>query len=116
MGKRGVTNSRHKDPNGVLFQKLNVIRLYTPWKEGGRGLISIQECVESEHKSLDSYWKSEETHLKYVVKSKNLLKESTDNKREYRKSELKETSKATETTAASWTVWEGDKRFVVLVD
>ena len=33
----------------------NVTRLYLPRKEGGRGLISIGECVNKESKSLHGY-------------------------------------------------------------
>ena len=31
---------------GALHHKLDVDRLYTPRKEVGRGLISIEDCVE----------------------------------------------------------------------
>ena len=33
--------------NGCMHTRSNVARLYLPRKEGGRGLISIEECVEA---------------------------------------------------------------------
>ena len=40
---------------GVLHPKLDVDRLYMPRKEGGRGLISIQDCVELAIRGLEVY-------------------------------------------------------------
>jgi hypothetical protein len=37
--------------NGCLQTMSNVARLYLPRKEGGRGLIGIEECVTKERKS-----------------------------------------------------------------
>ena len=42
--------------NGCLHTKTNVANLYLPRKEGGRGLISIEECVRKESKSFHSYF------------------------------------------------------------
>ena len=41
--------------NGCMHTGSNVARLYLPRKEGGRGLISIEECVSEERKSLHGY-------------------------------------------------------------
>ena len=40
---------------GALHPKSNVERLYIPRKEGGRGLISIEDCVELAIKGLEVY-------------------------------------------------------------
>ena len=51
--------------NGSLHLRENVGRLYLARKEGGRGLISCEECVNVEVQSLDKYLsKSEEWMLK----------------------------------------------------
>ena len=41
--------------NGCMHTTSNVARLYLPRKEGGRGLISIEECIVKESKSLHGY-------------------------------------------------------------
>ena len=47
--------------NGSLHRRGNVGRLYLAKKEGGRGLISCEECVNVKMQSLDKYLsKSEE--------------------------------------------------------
>ena len=38
--------------NGCMHARSNIVRLYLPRKEGGRGLISMEECVVKESKSL----------------------------------------------------------------
>ena len=40
---------------GALHPKLDVDRLYIPRKEGGRGLISTEDCVELAIKGLEVY-------------------------------------------------------------
>ena len=46
---------------GALHPKSDVDRLYMPRKEGGRGLISIEDCVESAIRGLEvSVHRSEE--------------------------------------------------------
>ncbi len=52
------------------FRKLSSVdRLYMKRKDGGRGLISVEECVNSEEKSLTEYVvRSEEWMLKEVAK------------------------------------------------
>ena len=47
---------------GTLHPKSDVDRLYIPRKEGGRGLISIEDCVELAIRGLEVYvHESEET-------------------------------------------------------
>ena len=48
---------------GTFHRKGDVDRLYLPRKEGGRGLISVEDCVRMEEKSL----------VKYVCESKERL-------------------------------------------
>ena len=40
---------------GALHPKSDVDRLFIPRKEGGRGLISIQDCVELAIRGLEVY-------------------------------------------------------------
>ena len=40
---------------GALHPKSDVDRLYIPRKEGGRGLISIEDCVELAIRGLEVY-------------------------------------------------------------
>ena len=68
--------------NGTLHPRANVDRLYLKRNEGGRGLISVEECVKMEEKGLSEYVKaSEEPMLKEVVKE-NILREN-ETKDEY---------------------------------
>ena len=43
--------------NRALHSRSNVARLYLKRKEGGRGLISIEECIKGECISLSDYVK-----------------------------------------------------------
>ena len=45
----------------VCTPRCNIARLYLPRKEGGRGLISIEECVRKESKSLHGHLTEETT-------------------------------------------------------
>ena len=59
--------------NGSLHPKGNVGRLYFARKEGGRELISCEECVNVEVQNLDKYLsESEEWMLKFVAREKRL--------------------------------------------
>ena len=59
--------------NGCLHPRSNVGRLYLPRKEGGRGLISCEDCVKVETQSLDKYVStSEEWMLKFVAAERGL--------------------------------------------
>ena len=53
--------------NGTLHPRANVSRLYLPRKDGGRGLIGCEDCVDSETKGLNEYVvNSNEWMLKWV--------------------------------------------------
>ena len=54
---------------GVFHQKGDVDRLYLPRKDGGRGIISVEDCVKSEEKNLKVYVRnSKERLMKEVAK------------------------------------------------
>ena len=64
--------------NGCLRTRSNVARLYLPRKEGGRGLIGIEECVRRERKSLHGYLReSTEWMLQAVSKEKVTVEEES---------------------------------------
>ena len=48
---------------GALHPKSDVHRLYIPRKEGGRGLISIEDCVELAIRGLEVYVHGSEERL-----------------------------------------------------
>ena len=48
---------------GALHPKSDVDRLYIPRKEGGRGLISTEDCVELAIRSLEVYVHGSEERL-----------------------------------------------------
>ena len=48
---------------GALHPKSDVNRLYIPRKEGGRGLISIEDCVELAIRGLEVYVHESEERL-----------------------------------------------------
>ena len=61
--------------NGSVHPRGNVVRLYLVRKEGGRGLIRCEECVNMEVQRLDKYLsESEEWVLEFVAGEKGLSK------------------------------------------
>ena len=48
---------------GALHPKSNVVRLYIPRKEGGGGLIPIEDCVELAVRGLEVYVHGSEERL-----------------------------------------------------
>ena len=75
--------------NGCMHTRSNVARLYLPRKEGGRGLISIEECVRKESKSLYSYFRENtEWMLPAALTEKVLVEE--ENLQGYQKRKQKE--------------------------
>ena len=61
--------------NGCLHTRSKVARLYLPRKEGGRGLIGIEESVRKERKSLYGYLTQHENrNLRKIKDGLNLLK------------------------------------------
>jgi hypothetical protein len=81
-----------------LHPRANITRLYMKRKVGGRGLISIEDCVAGEKRSLDFYLaSSEEVLLKYVARVNGLEKDNIEDKKAYQKrveNEKKEKVKA----------------------
>ena len=63
----------------------NVARLYLPRKEGGRGLISIEECVVKESKSLNGYL-GETTELILQAALNEKVLDEEENLQDYKKS------------------------------
>ena len=64
--------------NGCLHTRSNVARLCLPRKEGGRGPITIKECVRRESKSLHGYLReSTECMLQAALKEKVIVEEES---------------------------------------
>ena len=64
--------------NGCLHTRSDVARPYLPRKEGGRGLIGIEECVRRESKSLHGYLReSTEWMLQAALKEKVIVEEES---------------------------------------
>ena len=64
--------------NGFLHTRSNVARLSPPRKEGGRGLIGIEECVRRESKSLHGYLReSTEWMFQAALKEKVIVEEKS---------------------------------------
>ena len=73
---------------GALHPKSDVDRLYLPRKEGGRGLISIKDCVELAIRGLEVYVHGSEERLIQAARDKidgleaaSVLKKSKKEKR-----------------------------------
>ena len=64
--------------NGCLHTRSNVARLYLPRKEGGRGLIGIEECVRRESKSFHGHLReSTEWMLQAALMEKVIVEEES---------------------------------------
>ena len=68
--------------NGAFNRKSGVGRLYLKRKEGGRGLISVSDCVACERRNLCEYVGSSNEWMLKVVKEDGLLSE-TESKKVY---------------------------------
>ena len=78
----------------ALHPKSNVTRLCMRRKEGGRGLISVEECCASEMRSLHYYLaNSQEVMLKAVAKKEGLESNNIEGKEEYNKRVVEEKKK-----------------------
>ena len=76
--------------NSCLHTRSNVGRLYLPRKEGGRGLVGIEECVKRESKSLHGYLReSTEWMLQAALKEKVIVEEEILQDYERRRKEEK---------------------------
>ena len=59
--------------HGALHPRSNVSRLYLPRREGGRGLISVEDAINIEERNINVYvCKSQERLLKAAWKRKNV--------------------------------------------
>ena len=68
--------------HGVFKRQSGVGRLYLKRKEGGRGLISVSDCVACEKRNLSEYVGSSSEWMLKVVKEDGLTSE-TESKKEY---------------------------------
>ena len=77
--------------NDGFHRQGSALRLYMKRKEGGRGLISVEECVRLEEKSLFEYVKaSKEWMLMEVVAMEWVLKKQVESRDDYRERKERE--------------------------
>ena len=62
----------------ALHPRSNVDRLYLPCSEGGKGLLSLEECVNAEKRSLGQYLKMNEDEWLRSAWEEGLIKEDED--------------------------------------
>ena len=62
---------------GAFHPKSDIDRLYVKRRDGGRGLISIEDCVRSEENNLGLYVRDSEENLLKGVKKLVLLRLKT---------------------------------------
>ena len=75
--------------NGCMHTRSNVARLYLLRKEGGRGLISIEECVVKESKSLPGYL-GETTEWMFQAALNEKVLDEEENLQDYKKRKQEE--------------------------
>ena len=78
--------------NGTVHQRANVPRLYLLRGEGGRGLTSIEETIETEEYELSDYVKETNRGHNRLLKSvekEETTKEYKDNIKEHRTKDWK---------------------------
>ena len=76
--------------HGGLHPKSNVNRLYLPRKLGGRGICSIEDCVEEERRSIAMFLsQNKEEFLKFARKELKLPTEN-ESKLEFKNRKEKE--------------------------
>ena len=86
---------------GALHPKSDVNRLYIPRKEGGRGLISTEDCVELAIRGLEVYVHGSEERLIQAARDKiDGLEAASVLKRSKKEKRLEESS--------TWSVFEAD--------
>ena len=68
----------------ALYPRSNIGRLYLKRCEGGRGLLSVEECVLAEMKSLSEYITMKEEPMLKEVRRENIFSEK-EMKEEYQK-------------------------------
>ena len=62
----------------ALHPRSNVDRLYLPRSEGGKGLLSLEECVNADKRSLGQYLKMKEDEWLRSAWEEGLIKEDED--------------------------------------
>ena len=76
---------------GGLHKKSDVYRLYVNRKEGGRGLISVEQCIREEENSLGFYVaKSEEKLIRGVSAAETINTREAITSVEFKKQKTKE--------------------------
>ena len=75
--------------NGMLHPRANVSRLYLPRDEGGRGLISIEQTIETEEHGLSDYVKKTEKGYNRLLKAM----EKEKSRKEYSENIMEERTK-----------------------
>ena len=64
----------------ALHPRSNIDRLYLPCSEGGKGVLSLQECVNAEKRSLGQYLKMNKDEWLGSAWEEGLIKEDEDSK------------------------------------
>ena len=80
MKRMDIRTRKVMTMNGALHPRASVDRLYLKRSEGGRGMISVEECIKSESKGLYEYVNEqakEEAMLQEVVRENILHEEET---------------------------------------
>ena len=62
---------------GVLYPRDCVKRLYVPRKEGGRGLISVEDCADQAGILLETFVQSSEGKILKAVRRKGVENQET---------------------------------------
>ena len=91
---------------GALQLKSDVDRLYIPWKEAGRGLISIEDCVELAIRGLEVYVHGSEKRLIQATRGNNIdgLEAASVLKRSKKREKITRVGGET----SKWSVFEAD--------
>ena len=81
--------------NRCLHPKSSMARLYRNEKEGGRGLISVEDCITTETRGLHDYLRESKEDMLSGALKENVIKEAaeeefTKRKRDERKKTLYE--------------------------
>ena len=88
--------------NRCMHTRSNVARLYLPRKEVGRGLVSIEECVRKESKSLYSYFRENTEWMLQAALNQVLIEE--ENLQDYQKRKQEEKNQELERKSPAWRV------------
>ena len=64
----------------ALYPRSNVGRLYLPHSEAGKRLLSLEECINAEKRSLGQYLKMNEDEWLRTAWEEVLIKEDEDSK------------------------------------